>query len=231
VVYCNNEETTFGTPRPETVKPYKLNETAFDSLTDEAAYWIGFLLADGCISISPGRHVVQLSQRKSDSHHLQKFLNFIGSPTRPIYLRKSTKFKNYKCQDTASVVVCSKVICDSLQKWGVHQRKSKIAEAPDCLVLNPHFWRGVVDGDGWVGVQRKGTLAVLGLCGGRYLCEQFKEFIKTIVPTGSNVIKNHSIFSIRIFARQAKLVLATLYPTDAIALSRKYKAACECLLL
>jgi hypothetical protein len=28
---------------------YTLNEKAFDQLTDEAAYWVGFLLADGCI--------------------------------------------------------------------------------------------------------------------------------------------------------------------------------------
>jgi RIO-like serine/threonine protein kinase len=58
---------------------YQLRHDAFDELTPDAAYWIGFLFADGSI-IGRGKSAriqVRLSER--DREHLVKLRRFLGS--------------------------------------------------------------------------------------------------------------------------------------------------------
>lgn len=154
---------------------YQIDEFAFDELSPNSSYWVGFLMAD------------------------------------------------------ASVQICSRRLFKRLGSFGVVPRKSGVAVAPNHLLRNVHFWRGMVDGNGWVSVQRKGKLAVLGLCGGPTICEQFKAFVQSIAPTKANLITNHSIFSFRVFARKAQAVLSVMYPDGYVALDRKFEASRRCL--
>ena len=68
-----------------------IDETVFDVIdTEEKAYWLGFMYADGCIYSKEYR--MELSLQGSDVEHLQKFSKFL----------KSTKsdlvkiYRNYK---------------------------------------------------------------------------------------------------------------------------------------
>ena len=53
----------------------QLNEQAFSKLTPEAAYWVGFLMADGSIV---GRSV-GIALALKDAGHLELFRAFMGS--------------------------------------------------------------------------------------------------------------------------------------------------------
>ena len=56
----------------------KINENIFEIIdTEEKAYWLGFLYADGCIA-SGERSDIELSLQLLDKEHLQKFKDFIG---------------------------------------------------------------------------------------------------------------------------------------------------------
>ena len=58
----------------------RLDEHIFDSIdTEEKAYWLGFLFADGNISHTGNRLEVRLSIK--DLSHLEKFRKFLGLTT------------------------------------------------------------------------------------------------------------------------------------------------------
>jgi len=60
-------------------KRHALREDAFDVITEESAYWVGFLMADGCISDQPNRTTaLRLSLQRSDENHVKKFSEFLG---------------------------------------------------------------------------------------------------------------------------------------------------------
>lgn len=54
-----------------------LREDAFASITPDSAYWIGFLLADGCILIHRQRHYrnpyIRVGVAAEDAEHIRKF--------------------------------------------------------------------------------------------------------------------------------------------------------------
>jgi transposase-like protein len=62
-------------------RAYPLNEHAFDVLTPAAEYWLGVLMADGCVSVDRDR--VVLSLKTSDRGHLELFKSFLGT-TKPL---------------------------------------------------------------------------------------------------------------------------------------------------
>ena len=56
----------------------KFNENIFDCIdTEEKAYWLGFIFADGSIR-SNGSFIFELSLKGSDINHLHKFNTFMG---------------------------------------------------------------------------------------------------------------------------------------------------------
>ncbi len=61
-------------------RDFKLNSNIFDIIDDEfKAYWLGFLLADGCIAKSGGtRRSIKLSIQDRDKQHLLDYSVFIN---------------------------------------------------------------------------------------------------------------------------------------------------------
>jgi hypothetical protein len=146
-------------------RKYPVNHAAFANTTNESAYWIGFVMADGCIVKNNG---VEVSSHVRDAAHLKRFLAFIGSPGRP--LRQQGKM----------VVACaySPELVADLARNGVVPRKSLGAEASPQLARRSSFWLGMIDGDGTVGVSRAPYIA---LCGSRPLMQQYRVFLETRV--------------------------------------------------
>ena len=60
----------------EAKRKLKIDETVFDIVTDESAYWIGFLMADGYI-VETKKCSPTLGITLIDKEHLYKFKNFL----------------------------------------------------------------------------------------------------------------------------------------------------------
>lgn len=59
-------------------KIYFYNDQFFKRIdTEEKAYWLGFLYADGYIANSGKRHIVELCLCEQDLTHVQKFQNLM----------------------------------------------------------------------------------------------------------------------------------------------------------
>ena len=124
---------------------YVCDHAFFDCVeTEEQAYWLGFLMADGCVC----RSVVHLGLAVRDHSHVERFRQALQS-AHPIttYIQKW----GVKPGSTASrIQIRSVQMTEALARYGVGPRKTWTAEWTDRLPsdLYRHYLRGAFDGDG-----------------------------------------------------------------------------------
>lgn len=116
--------------------------------TEEKAYWLGFMYADGYILDNSNRHGQDqfgITLSIVDENHLLKFKKSIGA-TNPINYDNSKKFG----KPQAKIVMTSQKTVNDLIKQGCYKKKTLILEPPKNITkeLIWHFIRGFFDGDG-----------------------------------------------------------------------------------
>jgi hypothetical protein len=136
---------------------YYYNENYFTQIdTEEKAYWLGFLYADGYIEpiyrkqkIKAMRAVIGLQE--ADRNHLEKFLIHIESNA-PI--TQNITILNHKNYYSNRVRINNTKMCKDLIKLGCVNNKSLILKFPNDDIIPKHlirhFIRGYFDGDGCV---------------------------------------------------------------------------------
>lgn len=203
-----------------------LHEDFFEEIdTEQKAYWLGFVFADGCV-VCPknGNHRrLEVGLKMSDYGHLVKLANCLGS-THPIKLRPR-KTKSGRIHMLALFDLVSEKICEDLFSWGCVPRKSLDHQVPDLPgELERHFYRGLVDGDGSLFRARTGAWG-FNLVGSRDAVQAFQEFLhKTIdIPTRA-LIREKKLFRLNYSGiLQIAEIAKLLYAKTEEYLSRKYK--------
>jgi hypothetical protein len=198
---------------------YTLDETVFERVTEDSAYWMGNLMSDGNISRGKtGNFRIALTLAKVDHDHLMKFRKFLKC-TNPILPKK----KKYR----GAIVIqyylrfTSKHIAEVLIAHGIVPRKSLIARAIG-VEDNRHFWRGVFDGDGYFKNKDGKDADKMILTGSNDLCAQFEEYIKKNVPNSKVRIKKIREYSkLYISSDTARTVAKLLYSDCNTALERR----------
>jgi hypothetical protein len=217
---------------PQSHPKYRiLHEDAFATVTEESAYWVGFLMADG--SVSPphnnapnGAPHLSLSIAEIDAAHMEKFRAFLGCEN-PVYRRPPGRRSK---QWTLTLHLSSFRIVTDLAAFGIHPRKTYGASVVG-LEGNRHFWRGIVDGDGSLGLYRRsdgrhhGMRPSLGIVGPPALIEQFRAFVSTIIPGCGYRPRHHAlspyVHVLDLKDRTAKEVVHVLYGNSTVSLDRK----------
>ena len=203
----------------------KFDNTVFDKLdTEEKAYWLGFLYADGYVSKTSNN--VELSLKGDDVNHLEKYNKFLNNKA-PIKLGK-TKVNNkeyVRCRCS----VTDKHYHDRLIELGCIPKKSLILKFPDKKMFDNeelirHFIRGYVDGDGCLTYTKTGRL-VIEIIG-------TKEFLSGILSLYPNYFKKcfhkdkrnltSNTYFIACSCNNADLFASYLYDNSNIYLDRKY---------
>jgi len=197
---------------------------AFDDLSDvESAYWIGFLMADGCVH----KTMIVLTLAVVDEKHVEAFRDFLRST-----VKIGTVIpKGFYGQPQRQLIANSKHLVAALARYGIVPRKTYTATAAGGVELNRDFWRGVVDGDGsiWIGQYKcdPHPYARMSICGAsRVLMEQFAAFVRLIYPSwrgGVNPYKKY--WRVQLGASVATKVITELYRDCAVALDRKLEKA------
>jgi hypothetical protein len=198
---------------------YTLDDTVFDTTTEESAYWSGFLMSDGNISYGKtGNARIALTLAKVDYPHLVKFRKFLKC-TNPIQPKKKKYLGIIVIQWYLRFT--SKRIAEVLVAHGIVPRKSLIARVIG-LENNRHFWRGVFDGDGYFKNKDGKDADKMILTGSNDLCAQFELYIKKNVPNAKVRIKKIREYSkLYISSDTARAVAKLLYSDCKIALSRR----------
>lgn len=213
--------------RSEAARKHSIDEGFFSSIETEAqAYWLGFLLADGCVT---DRNRVSVRLASIDSGHVEKFRADIKS-THPVFRipAMQSQLNGRICNSSESVQFHfrSTRMTSDLQALGISPRKSLTAVPPQVAEhLRRHFWRGVFDGDGgmWRGTPKKpGATATWGAClvGSRATVAAFAAACEAI-GVHANVLRHEKIWEVRLVARRLVAVLRWLYDGASVYLDRK----------
>ncbi len=134
-------------------KWYEIDNNYFSIIdTEEKAYFLGFLYADGYLNDNKGTTTLQL--HKDDMEILIKLNKCIKS-TRPLLFVNCSKYNEKygkNNSDAYRLVITNQVIFKDLKKLGLFQKKSLTlkfpneSQVPNNLIR--HFIRGYFDGDG-----------------------------------------------------------------------------------
>ena len=229
---------------------YKYNfrrDTFRKEPTPEMAYWLGFLLADGCIIENKNKgdnnkeHInynVTVRLGDKDKEHVYKFARFLRYPEETLdEVIKPCYGVAYDRHNLCWVIdVCCSEMCKDLQKYNITPRKS-LYEKPyifDSEGLQLNYIRGIIDGDGWIGKPTTRDKR-MGVVGSKEVCDYICNFFQKYYPHKMTFSKPKA-YSKKIgkslyywqttCADGTKNVLELLYPEDAtIYLDRKYNIA------
>lgn len=215
---------TKGVPRD-----YKINESCFDAQSEERDYWVGFLMADGCISDRSIRgyatHTIKLAIKEEDYSHIERFKKFVGSNKHKI----GRDYKTMPSGNTYCTIIFkfnSKRIADKLSEFGVVPRKTS-KEKVIGLENSRHFWRGLIDGDGCLTINSRGQ-PLIELVNGKDMLDQYKNYIATLNPNFSKKIitkRDCNDYILTCSCRPAYEIIKHLYSDCTIALDRKLAIA------
>lgn len=208
----------------------KFDETIFDSIdTEEKAYWLGFLYADGYVSSNSNKF--ELSLQDSDSEHLEKFNTFMKCIT-PNKVKHGTVTCEGKTYYRCRWSVNNKHLKERLCELGCVPNKSLILTFPDESIfaskdLIRHFIRGYWDGDGSLSWSNKEhTYPCMVLLG----TESFLNSVMNYLNFPKYKLQSKSESGVRQFSIGHKIAFNTakyLYENATIYLTRKYEKYLE----
>lgn len=203
---------------------YHYDRTKFAEIaTEEDAYWLGFITADGCIVLDK---ILQIKLQSEDRPHLEKFCKYLGlneAETQEI-IKEGTGGAYTKDNPISVVKISSVEIVNNLKDKGIAARKSgnEIPYICASVELEKAYIRGLVDGDGYLRTTEFG----FGIVGSQEICEYVKNFLSKnkIVETDTNSITEHGIIKKLAFGGVNKpiKIINYLYENANIYLDRKY---------
>lgn len=202
----------------------RFNEKIFDKIdTEEKAYWLGFIFADGYIS-STGKNF-EMTLQARDVGHLHKFNRFMQCNDNNVhYHPKNTPEKIY---DLYRWAITNEHLWESLNSLGCVPRKSLILKFPDKRIFSDetlikHFIRGYFDGDGCVCFTYKSKC--ISLQGTKEFLEEVSRYIPGNLKV--NIYRNQT-YQLGTTTHKAVDVLHYLYDDSTIYLTRKYDKSQE----
>ena len=206
---------------------YPRNEYYFNKIdTEEKAYWLGFLYADGCVHSNN----YEISVNITDKEHIEKFRQAIGAVNHKITETKDNRFENAKL--LYQFTIKDQQLHTDLIKWGCIPQKRLIIEKIQNIPRDyvSHIIRGYFDGDGSLHYL-KGTnnyrISFVGTQ--KFLTEIQKELQTNVSLQYGNTGK---AYTLQIAGRkQVERILKYIYQdsTEQTRLDRKYQTYLNCL--
>lgn len=222
---------------------YSFNHSFFNKIdTEEKAYFLGLLLADGHTSYKE----VMLYLNIKDKHIIDKFVESIQGNNKIAIRAVKGAFKNTTyISKSAGVSLRSDQMLNDLKKLGFTSNKTYTMKIPKIKKdLQKHFWRGVWDGDGYIShyysttkyKQSNGKIKTyknlvleVGLCGLKNVIEEFCEFLKQNNIKPGKIYPDGSIYSMRCNWTESYKLLNLFYSdfNSELCLKRKYNKYLE----
>ena len=205
----------------------RMDETVFDNIdTEEKAYWLGFLYADGNISTIGNRLEMNLSSKDLD--HMLKFKKFLK-------LESDIRIEDNRGEgkEICRLSIRNKHVWNQLNEKGCVPCKSLILKFPDKSIFKSEnliydFIRGYCDGDGSLGTyikeNTKNHKCWLSFVGTKDFLNGVEEFlnIKGTIRNKTCTNWQNQAYDLKYGGVNARKVARLLYENSSIYMDRKY---------
>lgn len=214
---------------------YSVNDTVFEKIdSEEKAYWLGFLYADGFVAANNNQ--IGLGLTLKDIEHLKKYKAFMGWEG-DIKVNREHQFGSkdnhnkageemYNCK----IIITNEKIHNDLVKLGCVPNKSLILQFPTEEQVPKKFQiafvRGYFDGDGTLGIyphskknpKLEESLLIVGT-------KPFLEKVQEILGPGHLIQKkncNELTYRLGYSTKKAFNAAKIMYENATVYLDRKY---------
>jgi len=193
-----------------------------DKLVDNdiTAYIAGIYAADG----SNEKSGISIGLQSTDKEILEKISSYFNY-TGPLYIMK----------ESVRLTISDLAFRKYFEARGIVKNKTLDYQVPDLYLHNPHFWRGMIDGDGCIFKYKKQyTTYGVSLVGTKHTIDTFKKFCEFILDKPVKVkpykIKSATeVYSINFVGKMYLPLLNVLYGdlTNHMYITRKYNKYLE----
>lgn len=210
-------------------KRFSLDENFFERVdTEEKAYFLGFLYADGCNK--EYANCVSLELQFRDSYIIDVFNKAINSDRKPYF--KKRKKENHS--DSVCLSIINKKFSLDLVELGCVRAKSLILKFPTeeqvPKHLQRHFIRGCFDGDGGIDFKNKACpQAMIRIASTNDFCQGIAKIVKESIGIEAKIYKVKANDVTKLFTvsgnKKARAFMDWLYNNSGthLRLSRKYE--------
>ena len=213
--------------------PYYCNYHYFDSIdSEEKAYWLGFITADGWASINEcdNSGTIGIELQYADIDHLKKFNKSINGNYKITDRWRECKISTTpnKPVHTCAIRIFSLTMYKSLEKYGISGNKTYSIEMPKLREdLFRHYLRGYFDGDGRFGLSNN-RIWVSFITASKVFNDNLIDFVRSIgIDIWEYSYENE--YGTIMYAPEIKrnkdriMFLDYIYGDSNIYLDRKYK--------
>jgi hypothetical protein len=196
----------------------------------EYSYFFGFAQTDGSLSSPkkfPNKGKFQIEINGKDLHILKSFKKLF--PLVYSSIKKRVRNTNFKNNHTSYVLVISdKSFRDEINTLGIpYGRKSEIISSPKTNFRERDYIRGLIDGDGSLGMTARNVPFVSFTVKSEKLKDYLVDFVEKLTSERKKLARNKrdSIYNIMINREKAQKIIKYLYYPECLCLKRKLKSA------
>jgi hypothetical protein len=191
--------------------------------TEEKAYLLGILGADGCIKQSGKYYSLAFGLTYKDRKHVRRVADIISKG-----INVHDQYYSSNRNPMTYFYIMNKDLCDNLIKHGVVPRKSKTLRPPSKLPPEfiHHYVRGYFDGDGSIFYSNESRICC-NCVGTEWVLDYINYNFKAFYKNKTNVTQSGqgSLYHLKFSGKSAIAFMNWIYKDATILLDRKYKIA------
>jgi hypothetical protein len=203
------------------------NKLNFNLNNPNISYLFGLMQTDGSLGASSrNRGKLQIELQYTDKELLENLQKIIPYNSNISTRIRNTNFKqNYK---SCILSIYNKEFRNIINKWGIpYGKKSSQIKPPTEEYLQVDYFRGIIDGDGSLGMTNKNFPFISLITASEFLATAWINFIQqyTGKKKQSERNKRDNVYNICITKEDAQIISEILYYKNCLCMSRKHEKA------
>ena len=208
---------------------FHVDHHALDMNIDAHAYLYGLALSDGSLngrkSNPRASGLLSIEIRSSDNDVLKQLANQLPWPCRIVERSRQSPFDGTEYRSTALHCRSADLRCQMIDAGFPVGTKSRTCQPPDGA--NAAFWRGMLDGDGSLGLTAAGLPFVSLITKSPAVADGYLDFVAKVAGYRPRAQPNRrdDVWNIMVTRQRAVDVVQAVYKNESLCIGRKAQSA------